>query len=262
MIKIRYADLPAGLHVRVEAEGGHTVVYLLPGLTPAERRAALRRSRSSARIGHGPALPAAGLARAVVADRLRTGARNGAAACRAHPALVIPPVVIVASVAFAYLLLSSVSIHFRTAPTVSGRTVEPGRVTVPALPPQPPAPSPPSPRRAARPQARRSSPGQISTGLTGFPGTSPAAGSGGRGRHPHEHTPSIARRHRYSSAGPSPFSPKPTPSLSSPGMSPTPTANPTPAPSVTSLPDGSGSAGGGSSGACLNVGPLGVCLTL
>ncbi len=56
MIKIRYTDLPAGLHIG----GGprkDTVIYLLPGLTAAQRQAALRRARSSARMGHGPRLP-------------------------------------------------------------------------------------------------------------------------------------------------------------------------------------------------------------
>ena len=62
MIKIRYADLPGGLHVRVEARGKDTIIYLLPGLTVAQRRAALRRARSSARMGHGPRLPAPGVA--------------------------------------------------------------------------------------------------------------------------------------------------------------------------------------------------------
>ena len=39
MVKIRYSELPAGLHVRAEARGRDTVIYLLPGLTPAQRRA-------------------------------------------------------------------------------------------------------------------------------------------------------------------------------------------------------------------------------
>jgi hypothetical protein len=32
LIKIRYADLPAGLHVRAECSGRSTIIYLLPGL--------------------------------------------------------------------------------------------------------------------------------------------------------------------------------------------------------------------------------------
>ena len=48
MIKIRYADLPAGLHIRAVARGKDTVIYLLPGLTAAQRQAALRRGAAKA----------------------------------------------------------------------------------------------------------------------------------------------------------------------------------------------------------------------
>src|SRR5580704_8387422 len=104
LIKIRYADLPAGLHVRAAADGRHTIVYLLPGLTRAERRAALLRIRRSAELGHGPRLPAR--------DRAAATARNGAAAFRAHPLLLLPPVLIVASATLVYVMLSAVSIRF------------------------------------------------------------------------------------------------------------------------------------------------------
>jgi hypothetical protein len=112
LIKIRYADLPAGLHVRAERSGRSTVIYLLPGLSHTERRAALLRARSSASMGHGPRLPAAGVAAAVARDRAGATARNGAAAFRAHPLLLLPPVLIVASATLAYVMLSTVSITF------------------------------------------------------------------------------------------------------------------------------------------------------
>ncbi|HMH91993.1 MAG TPA: hypothetical protein VK586_13035 [Streptosporangiaceae bacterium] len=115
MIKIRYADLPAGLHVRAERSGRSTIIYLLPGLTHTERRAALLRVRSSASMGHGPHLPAAGVAAAVARDRVAATARNGAAAFRAHPLLLLPPVLIVASATLAYVMLSAVSITFPQA---------------------------------------------------------------------------------------------------------------------------------------------------
>src|SRR5450432_1711288 len=105
VIKIRYSDLPAGLHLSAEVRGKHTVLFLLPGLTAAQRKAAVRRARSAARVGHGPALPALGLARAVAADRIATTVRNGLAAMRMHPALFIPPMIIMVSVAITYLLL-------------------------------------------------------------------------------------------------------------------------------------------------------------
>jgi hypothetical protein len=37
VIKIRYADLPGGLHVRAETRGKDTIVCLLPGLTLEQR---------------------------------------------------------------------------------------------------------------------------------------------------------------------------------------------------------------------------------
>src|SRR3981081_199858 len=58
VIKIRYADLPGGLHVRAVAHGKDTIVYPVPGLTVATGQAALRGVRSSARMGHGPPLSA------------------------------------------------------------------------------------------------------------------------------------------------------------------------------------------------------------
>jgi hypothetical protein len=54
VIKIRYADLPQGLHKPVRSGGRRPVIYLLPGLSPAQRRDALRRLIRSSRQGHGP----------------------------------------------------------------------------------------------------------------------------------------------------------------------------------------------------------------
>jgi hypothetical protein len=39
VIKIRYADLPGGLHIRAVARGKDTIIYLLPGLTAYQRQA-------------------------------------------------------------------------------------------------------------------------------------------------------------------------------------------------------------------------------
>jgi len=94
MTKIQYSELPTGLHVAVDKQGRQTVIYLLPGLTRAERRAALTRVRRSSRMGHGPDLPPLSLAVGVGADRLRTTVRTGAAAMRCHPVL-LPPLVLV-----------------------------------------------------------------------------------------------------------------------------------------------------------------------
>lgn len=96
MVKIRYAELPAGLHVAIGVRDADTVVYLQPGLTPEQRKQALERARRSARLGHAPRLPALGLAAAIGADRLRTTARAAAAVARRHPVLVLPLVVLAA----------------------------------------------------------------------------------------------------------------------------------------------------------------------
>jgi hypothetical protein len=107
LIRIRYADLPAGLHVRAAADGRNTVIYLLPGLTRGERRAALHRARACAGRGYGPRLPAAGVAAAVARDRVVVAARTGTAAFRAHPLLLLPGVLIVVSATLAYVRMSA-----------------------------------------------------------------------------------------------------------------------------------------------------------
>jgi hypothetical protein len=90
MVKIRYAELPAGLHVATEADDRCTVVYLKPGLTRAQRKDALTVARRSARFGHGPSLPPLDMAFALAADRSRTTARITVTAMRKHPLLLLP----------------------------------------------------------------------------------------------------------------------------------------------------------------------------
>ena len=192
MIKIRYADLPAGLHVRAVASGRNTIIYLLPGLTHSERRAALLRARSSASMGHGPCLPAAGVAAAVARDRVAATARNGAAAFRAHPLLLLPPVLIIASATLAYVMLSAVSITFPQA-----TPGDPGRSA-------PAAPQAPGPAAAPGAPARKSlSPPASASPSPSEPGSSPPPrGSGSPGPEPPGSAPS----------GPAPSSSPPAPS--------------------------------------------------
>jgi hypothetical protein len=133
VIKIRYADLPGGLHIQAVARGGDTVIYLLPGLTAEQRQAALRRARSSGRMGQGPRLPAAGVAGAVMVARIRTTVRNGAAAIRGHPAIFVPPILIIVTAAVAYLLLVPVSIRMIPEPQAS----DPGDPVPAAVAPPP-----------------------------------------------------------------------------------------------------------------------------
>ena len=242
MIKIRYADLPGGLHVRAVAHGKDTIVYLVPGLTVAQRQAALRRVRSSARMGHGPPLSAAGLAYALVADRMRTTVRNAAAAMRVHPAMFVPLIVILLAAAIAYFALTSVSIRVNSPPAGTPQmalgapaavAVGPSRGSEPRYPGQPGepgglVPGEPPPGRAGAPTPKK--PG----GEDPSPGPSPS---------------------------PSP-SPTRSPGPGRPGQPPFPA--PSPAPSSVPLPSptGSGSGSGSGGGLCVNVGPLGVCLKL
>lgn len=99
VIKIRYAELPAGLHVAIGIKGSSTIIYLQPGLTPEQRQQALTLARRSARLGHAPRLPAFGLAAAVSADRARMTVRAAAGAVRKHPLAALPLLVLAAGLA-------------------------------------------------------------------------------------------------------------------------------------------------------------------
>ena len=114
MIRVRYRDsneFSPGLHAAAERHGRITTVYLLPGLTKPERRSALRRLRLSARMGHCPRLPAGPLALALFADRIRTGIGRAGAVLRLHPAGSTLPVMVLSGGAIAFLLFSTVSIR-------------------------------------------------------------------------------------------------------------------------------------------------------
>jgi hypothetical protein len=119
MIKIRYRDpneLSPGLHAAAERHGRSTTVYLLPGLSAEQRRAALRRLKISARRGYDPKLPAPQLAVALAADRIRTTVGWAGAVFRSHPAGSTVPVMVVSAGAIAFLALSAVSIRVIHAP--------------------------------------------------------------------------------------------------------------------------------------------------
>jgi hypothetical protein len=242
VIKIRYADLPGGLHVHVAASGKDTIIYLLPGLTTVQRRAALRRARSSARMGHGPVLPSAGVASAVMADGVRTTLRNVAGAMRIHPGLLFPPIVLVGVAAVAYILL--VSVTGQVPPPQAGASGSgPGNPL-----PQGVAPPPGNPPQAPVPR----------------PTASASAGSGKpaspAGRH-HAAAPSPS-----ASASPRPSATSPAPT-SEPSPSPTPIEPlPSPSPSPRTDPDPGGivtiASGSSVSELCLDIGPLGACLSM
>src|SRR5580704_17102855 len=124
MIKIRYRDpneLSPGLHAAAERHGRNTTVYLLPGLSAAQRRSALRRLKISARRGYDPRLPAPQLAVALLADRIRTAAGRAGAVFRSHPAASTVPVMVVSAGAIAFLALSGVSIRVIQPPRGSSQ---------------------------------------------------------------------------------------------------------------------------------------------
>ena len=109
MIKIVYRNLSPGLHASAEAEGRNTIISFLPGLTPEQRRAALRRIRHSGRMGHGPRVPAGKLMAALAVDRIRAAARTGAAVVRLHPAGSTLPVVFFSAAAVIFVSMATVS---------------------------------------------------------------------------------------------------------------------------------------------------------
>jgi hypothetical protein len=227
MVKIRYSELPAGLHVRAEARGRDTVIYLLPGLTPAQRRAALIRVRSSSRMGHGPRLPAASMAMAVGADRLRTTVTNGAAAMRGHPVLLLPPLILLVSGAIVFVLMSFVTLtvheHDRAQSPASSVTI--------------PDSSASKHGGGSRPARDQSAVGP----------SSPAPGTSDRGRPEPTATAAPAPS---GSTSPIPTLSAPVPSVSPTSPTSSPSPDPTPSPSASDA------------GTCLKLGPLGLCLSV
>lgn len=224
MVKIRYSELPAGLHVSAEKRGRHTVIYLLPGLTAAQRRAALIRVRSSARMGRGPRLPAVSMAVALGSDRLRTTVRNGAAAMRGHPLLLLPPLILLVSGAIVFVLMSFVTLTVRQHDRAEPPTSPSVRVATP-------------PGRSADPTPDPSTGGRV----IGSDATGPAPGG---------------RQHR-SKVSPTPSS---SPGSTVPILSESPT--PPPASSPSPSPDPAPSPSASQSQTCLKLGPLGLCIGL
>jgi hypothetical protein len=226
MVKIRYTELPAGLHVSAEKHGRHTIIYLLPGLPPAPRRAALIRVRSSARMGHGPSLPAVSMVAALGADRLRTTVSNGAAAMRGHPLLLLPPLVVLVSGAIVFLLMSFVTLTVRQHDQAGAPSSPPARVLT-------------TPRNRIHPDPDPPPSSQV--GHPGFTGTDPGG-------------------HHKAGTSPAPSSSSPGSATSSPSGTPTPTLTPSPSSSPSPSPSPSPSAS--QSQTCVKLGPLGLCVSL
>jgi hypothetical protein len=235
VIKIRYADLPSGLHIRAVRRGRATLIYLLPGLTVAERRAALARAKASGRIGQGPELSTLGLGLALAVNGIRTTLRNGASAIKTHPAIFLPPMVIVASAVIAYVLLVSVGVEVR-GPVVIAGGPQVGPVIAAGTGPVAGA------KQTRRPAGGSSQPGSGPSAAPGGGTTQPSGGTGTGGTGKGKQSPGPTPTGRTTGpAGPSP-APAPSARSSSPSASPSP----------------SGSTS--SSAICVTVGPLGICL--
>ena len=249
MIKIRYADLPHGLHADVRACGRRPVIYLLPGLSAAQRRDALRRLIRTSRLGHGPRLRASGVAFAVARDVAKSTGCNGLAAVRCHPAGSAVLAALVAAVVVCYALFVTVTVRFSPRPA------------------RPPAAAGPAPSASRGTRAPGRSPGEgasapavTAPAVAAEHGGSPeAAGSGDGAGQP---APAASRPERATSPVPLPTGTWSAPggvlpSASQPAPSPTPSPVPSPAPPASpgALPPGD------PGGLCVRVGPLGVCIS-
>jgi len=185
-------------------------------------------------MGHGPRLPASGVALALAGDAVRVTLRNVGAAVRGHPLGSLLLAAGVTGAVLCYVLLVTVSIRFMAPPAHGAHPTHPLNAAGPdGLAP------PPGPGVAGRLGA----PSAAGTG----PGGGPPPVSGGI---PSPRVPGHTPR-PVPSATPDPSaSPVPT----SPGPSPLPTPTPTPRPSRTGPPTPSPSPS--PSGLCV----LGLCL--
>ena len=236
MVKIRYADLPDGMHAQAQRSGRQTVIYLAPGLSPGQRTAALRRLIRASRRGHGPRLRRPAVSLAVARDALRATLRNGTIAARCHPvgSLVIAALLTAAVVCYAVF----VSVTIRLNPRPAGPPGAQGALPV---------------IRETGVPLPGSGPGRgggLAGGTAGGPGASPAAA-----RSPGRSAPGTA-------GGPSQLAASPTPLATAAGATPSPSAQPSSAAPSPAPDPSSSSPSGNPGGVCLSVGPLGVCVSV
>jgi hypothetical protein len=268
MIKIRYRDpheLSPGLHAHAERHGRRTTVYLLPGLSAAQRRAALRRLQISARRGYGPRLPALQLALALAVDRVRTNIGWAGAVFRSHPAGSTVPVMVVSAGAIAFLALSAASIRVIHPPRVSGPPPFAGAAANLPLNTRTGASSPSG---KTDPGSAGRLPGAGSLPATGVPGNAGhGAGarddSGNGGILAGSADPTPAPDAAPSSAAPAaPSSAAPAARSSSSAAAPATSASTASAwPTSASTASAWLTPSASNSGACVNLGSLGVCVS-
>jgi hypothetical protein len=240
VIRIRYRDpneLSPGLHATAERHGRSTTVFLLCGLTEAQRRAALRRLKISAGRGYGPRLPAAQLALALLADRIRTSLGRGGAVFRSHPAGSTVPVMVVSAGAIAFLALSAVSIQVIHSPRTPAQALSgPGGAAATVSMGAGSSARPTAAGRGNQPDQAGSTgqlPGQPGSGNRGSNGGTTLAG----GAAP---TPTPGADPTTAPASSSSAAAAPAASATTSKPAPTPTAS--------------------KSSVCVNVGSLGLCL--
>lgn len=281
MIKVRYRDsneLSPGLHAAAERHGRSTTVYLLSGLTPQERRAALRRLRLSARMGYCPRLPAAQLALALLADRIRTTIGQAGAVFRLHPAGSTVPVMVVSGGAIAFLVLSTVSIRVlhdpRTATQLSASGASPvasaGAIPIPGTSQGPAAGLGGGPGRGSDSRqltqpgsgggSLATSPARAGTGRSGQ-GNGAGTGSGNSG------SGTAGGTTLSGGANPTPTSaatqgPQGAASTAPAAAATTPAAATSSSAASKPAPSASSGSSGSPGGVCVDAGPLGICLDL
>jgi hypothetical protein len=260
MIKIRYRDpneLSPGLHAAAERHGRGTTVYLLPGLSAAQRQAALRRLRISARRGQGPRLPAPQLALALAADRVRTSVGRAGAVFRVHPAGSTVPVMVISAGAIAFLALSAVSIQVIHHPRDPGGPSSAGAAV-------PLAPANAGPGASGSPVTGLADPGSLGErSARAGPGSGTSGGNNtadpGTERGPSGTTAADPTSGGGTTDGGGAPTPTPGGAPTDPTQAATSAATATPAASgTTSKPSPTPTAT--KSGTCVNLGPLGVCL--
>ena len=254
MIKIRYCDLPLGRHAHVHRAGRRSVIYLLPGLSPAQRRDVLGRLIRTSRQGYGPRLRASGVRFAVARDVAKTTVRNALAAVRCHPAGSAALAAFIATGVICYAFFVTVTVRF--APHPAGPPI--AAPSGPQVPGGRPPGSGASDRAGTQPPApgrRTAAPGTPAAGASTGPGTGSRTGGAPSGQ---ATNPVPLPTGTWSAPGG--VLPSGSAGPSSPASSP-PSASPSPVPSTAPPQASPAPRAGDPGGLCLYVGPLGVCLS-
>lgn len=271
MIRIRYKYLSSGLHANAERSAGRTTVYLLPGLTKRERKAALRRLRQEASRDCGPALPVPQLMVALGLDRTRAAARSAAAVIRLHPAGIVVPTIVTCALMVLFVLGSVRIVHLP-----AGRAHAESSPAVAAGPAgaSPGASAPSGGPRTGRPGVGGGAGSTGSSGERNSVTRSSPGSSGGSGLGSGTHARTATATPATGSAGvvmpASTAAGAAANSVSAGigvgvgsllGVSVGANAGPQPNPSPAQSPSSSGG-GGGQTQICVNLGPFGGCLGL